>query len=29
MFRGPQASSYKDANIIVIKASPGASNYYH
>jgi hypothetical protein len=26
VFRGPQASSCEDANIIVIKASPEASN---
>jgi hypothetical protein len=26
VFRGPQASSCEDANIIVIKASPDASN---
>jgi hypothetical protein len=26
VFRGPQASSCKDANIVVTKASPGASN---
>jgi hypothetical protein len=26
VFRGPQASSCEDANIFVIKASPGASN---
>jgi hypothetical protein len=26
VFRGPQASSCKDANIVVIKASPGASH---
>jgi hypothetical protein len=25
VFGGPQASSYEDANIVVIKASPGAS----
>jgi hypothetical protein len=24
VFGGPQASSYKDANIVVIKVSPGA-----
>jgi hypothetical protein len=28
MFGGPQASSYEDANIVVIKASPGASNHH-
>jgi hypothetical protein len=27
LFGGPQASSYEDANIIVIKASPNASNH--
>jgi hypothetical protein len=27
VFGGPQASSYEDANIIVIKASPGTSNH--
>jgi hypothetical protein len=27
VFRGPQASSCDDANIVVIKASPGASNH--
>jgi hypothetical protein len=26
MFEGPQASNYDDANIVVIKVSPGASN---
>jgi hypothetical protein len=25
VFGGPQASNHKDANIVVIKASPGAS----
>jgi hypothetical protein len=25
VFRGSQASSYADANIVMIKASPGAS----
>jgi hypothetical protein len=28
MFGGPQASSCEDANIVVIKASPGAFNQY-
>jgi hypothetical protein len=28
VFRGPQVSSYEDANIVVIKASPGAFNQY-
>jgi hypothetical protein len=28
MFGGPQASSYENANIVVIKASSGASNHY-
>jgi hypothetical protein len=28
VFRGPQASSCEDANIVVIKASPGALNQY-
>jgi hypothetical protein len=28
VFEGPQSSSYEDANIIVIKASLGASNHY-
>jgi hypothetical protein len=28
VFGGPQASSCDDANIVVIKASPGASNHY-
>jgi hypothetical protein len=28
MFRGPQPSSEEDANIVVIKASPGVSNHY-
>jgi hypothetical protein len=28
VFRGPQALSYEDANIIIIKASPSASNHY-
>jgi hypothetical protein len=27
VFGGPQASSCEDANIVVIKASPGASNH--
>jgi hypothetical protein len=27
VFGGPQASTYEDANIVVIKASPDASNY--
>jgi hypothetical protein len=27
VFGGPQASSCEDANIVVIKASPGVSNY--
>jgi hypothetical protein len=27
VFGGPQASSYEDANILVIKASPGASHH--
>jgi hypothetical protein len=27
VFRGPQAPSYEDANIIVIKASPDTSNH--
>jgi hypothetical protein len=27
VFEGPQASSCVDANIIVIKANPGASNH--
>jgi hypothetical protein len=27
VFGGPQASSCEDANIVVIKASPDASNY--
>jgi hypothetical protein len=27
VFRGPQVSSYEDANIVVIKASPGASHH--
>jgi hypothetical protein len=27
VFGGPQASSYEDANIVVIKESPGASNH--
>jgi hypothetical protein len=26
VFRGPQASSYEDVNIVVIKVSPGAFN---
>jgi hypothetical protein len=29
VFRGPQASSCEDANIIAIKASFGASNQCH
>jgi hypothetical protein len=28
VFRGPQASSCEDANIVMIKASSGASNYH-
>jgi hypothetical protein len=28
VFGGPQASSYEDANIIEIKASPDASNHH-
>jgi hypothetical protein len=28
VFGGPQASSCDDANIVVIKASPDASNHY-
>jgi hypothetical protein len=28
MFGGPQASSYENANIVVIKANSGASNHY-
>jgi hypothetical protein len=28
VFGGPQASSCEDANIVVIKASPSASNHY-
>jgi hypothetical protein len=28
MFGGPQASSYKYANIDVIKSNPGASNHH-
>jgi hypothetical protein len=28
VFGGPQASSYEDANIVVIKASPGTSNQH-
>jgi hypothetical protein len=28
VFGGPQASSCQDANIVVIKASPDASNYH-
>jgi hypothetical protein len=28
VFGGPQASSYKDANIVVIKASPDASSHH-
>jgi hypothetical protein len=28
VFRGPQASSYDDANIVVIKVSHSASNHY-
>jgi hypothetical protein len=27
-FRGPQVSSCEDANIVIIKASPGASNHH-
>jgi hypothetical protein len=27
VFEGPQASTYEDANIVVIKASPDASNH--
>jgi hypothetical protein len=27
MFEGPQASSCEDANIVVIKANPNASNH--
>jgi hypothetical protein len=27
VFGGPQVSSYEDANIVVIKASPGAFNH--
>jgi hypothetical protein len=27
VFGGPQASSYEDANIVMIKTSPGASNH--
>jgi hypothetical protein len=27
VFRGPQASSCDDANIVVIKVNPDASNY--
>jgi hypothetical protein len=27
-FGGPQASSYDDANIVVIKASPGTSHHH-
>jgi hypothetical protein len=27
VFGGPQASSYEDANIVVIKTSPGAFNH--
>jgi hypothetical protein len=29
VFGGPQASSSEDANIVVIKASPDASNHLH
>jgi hypothetical protein len=29
VFGGSQVSSCEDANIVVIKASPGASNLYH
>jgi hypothetical protein len=29
VFGGPQASSCKDANIVVTKASPGACNHAH
>jgi hypothetical protein len=28
VFGGPQASSYEEANIVVIKASHGASNHH-
>jgi hypothetical protein len=28
VFGGPQASSYEDANIVVIKASSDASNHH-
>jgi hypothetical protein len=28
VFRGPQAPSYEDTNIVVIKASPSAFNQY-
>jgi hypothetical protein len=28
VFGGPQASSYEDGNIVVIKANPGASNHH-
>jgi hypothetical protein len=28
VFRGPQSSSYENANIVVIKASIGTSNHY-
>jgi hypothetical protein len=28
VFGGPQASSYEDANIVVIKTSPGTSNHH-
>jgi hypothetical protein len=28
VFEGPQVPSYEDTNIVVIKASPGASHHY-
>jgi hypothetical protein len=28
IFKGPQVSSYEDANIVMIKTSPGALNQY-
>jgi hypothetical protein len=28
VYGGPQATSYDDANIVVIKARPGASNHH-
>jgi hypothetical protein len=29
VIEGPHASSYEDTNIVVIKASPGASHHSH